>query len=362
MKRGEIRSRRQLEKEGPRIAVRRGRAVNRRKWSAAQVKLLGNLSDDEVALRIGSSRTIVQAERVRRGIPPFAPRSGPHAWTERELALLGTASDAAVAAELGVSRPVVTIKRRILGIPSFNAPPHDAHTVNWTADEEAMLGKVSDAQLAEILGRSRAAVYLRRRMLGIRSSKPGPIKIRWTKRRLVRLGKDTDDAIARELGVHSSSVQRKRLELGIAAWVAKGPVVVTRELRRLLRSPNTVVHARTGLKNDTINDLREKFGIAAPPNFIDTPWTPEAIARLGKVPDARLAAELGVCLSAVRGRRLAAKRPPSRPQRRWAAGEVKLLRSRLSLEALSERLGRSVATIRAKLHCMRKKRQRRAAG
>jgi hypothetical protein len=217
MKRDEIRSRRQIEKEGPRITVDRGRAVNRRTWSASQVKLLGKFSDDEVALRIGYSRTIVQAERVRRGIPPFAPRSRPHAWTEREVALLGTASDAAVAAEIGVSRPVVTMKRRILGIPSFNAPPHDAHTVTWNAAEEAMLGKVSDAELAEILGRSRVAVYLRRRMLGIRSSKPGPIKIRWTKRRLARLGKDTDDAVALELEVHSSSVQRKRLELGIAA-------------------------------------------------------------------------------------------------------------------------------------------------
>ncbi len=358
MKQDEIRSRRKLEKEGPRIAVRRGQALNRRQWSAAQVKLLGKFSDDEVGRRIGYSRTNVCSERVRRGIPPFAPRSAPHAWTAREAALLGTASDAAVAAELGVSRSVVTMKRRVLGIPPFNSPPRELQAEPWTAEEDALLGTISDARLAEALARSRMAVYLRRRMLGIRASKPGPVKIRWTKRRLARLGRGTDSAVAREMGLHKSSVQKKRLALGIAARVAKGPVLPTRELKRLLHLANNIVLARTGLKSETINDLREKYGIEAPTSFIESPWTPQAMERLGKVTDAQLADELGVCLTAARGRRLAAGRAPSRPQRPWTAAEVELLQGHLSLQEVAERLGRSVATVRAKLHYMRKRQKR----
>jgi DNA-binding CsgD family transcriptional regulator len=248
----------------------------------------------------------------------------------------------------------VSRKRRLLGIPSYHPPPHDALTVEWTAEGEALLGKMSDQRAAEALGVSRVAVAAHRRELGIAAFGRQPVKIRWTRKQLGALGGRSDRELAERLGVSKASVTKKRLELGIPAFSESRRVVITRELRRLLGLPPSVARRKTGLKFDTIRKLRDRLGIAAP-RLIDVPWTKAALAKLGKLPDARLAADLGVDLSAVRGRRIQRGIPPFRAWRRWTEREVALLRSSLSDEEIARRVKRKPHSVRAKRRSLQKR-------
>jgi hypothetical protein len=308
---------------------------------------LGEASDEDVARELVLSLTSVSRERRRRWIPSFRPRRRDFEWTDRALRLRGTASDHEVAAELGVSYSIVNRKRRILGIPSFHPPPHRKAERRWLRREEKLLGTVSDAKVAKLLGCSVLSASLRRRQLGIPRFGRLAIPIRWTHRWLARLGKVTDKALALEMGVSVSAVVQRRRLLGSPARYEKRVVEMTPELRRLLREPNIVVERRTGLKTDTIVKLRREHGIPPPPAFRDRPWTKGARRKLGKVPDGQLARELGVRMSAVRGRRLRAGIPAFRPWRRFSPAERNLLRSDLPVEDLVRLPGRPAKNLRA---------------
>lgn len=352
----EPRSRRAAEKEGPAVEVLRTGPRNRRRWTPRMVRRLGAASDEDIARELGISLTSVSRERRRRGIATFRPRRSDFEWTDRALRLLGAASDHEVAAELGISYSIVNRKRRILGISSFHPPPHRKAERRWLPWEEKLLGAMSDAKVAKRIGCSVLSVSLRRRQLGIPRFGRLPAPIRWTRRWLSKLGKVTDRALAREMGVSVSAVVQRRRLLGIPARYEKRVVAMTPALRRLLREPNIVVERRTGLKTDTIVKLRKEHGIPPPPAFRDRPWTRAAMKRLGKVPDAQLARELGVCMSAVRGRRLRAGIPAFRPWRRFTPAERNLLRSELPVEELVPLLGRPTKTIRAARAYERKRR------
>ncbi len=50
---------------------------NRRVWTAAEVELLGKISDAQLARVLGLARRTVLMERHRRGIPPAHPENRP---------------------------------------------------------------------------------------------------------------------------------------------------------------------------------------------------------------------------------------------------------------------------------------------
>ncbi|MFX1767013.1 hypothetical protein PWP93_31405 [Paraburkholderia sp. A1RI-2L] len=84
-------------------------------------------------------------------------------WTTQEIALLGTMSDAQVARQIGgVSFSTVQKKRRELGI-SPAAPAH----LPWPREHIALLGVMADSELARLTGRSTRAVNQKRNKLGI---------------------------------------------------------------------------------------------------------------------------------------------------------------------------------------------------
>jgi hypothetical protein len=249
---------------GSRIRIEREGPANTTRWTDAMVRRLGKEADATAARRFGLSRTVVAHERRRRGIAPFDPRRKPFVWTRRALALLGTMSDRDVGAELGVTHGTVGTKRRVLGIAPFHAPPHLKFVRAWRRREEALLGTMSDRELAERLGCSTPAVSQRRRELGIPAFRPQAAPIRWTRRRLARLGKVSDESLAREMGVTMIAVNFKRRRLGIPPFREVGKVVLSPELRRLLRQPTSVVRRRTGLEARTIARLRTEHGIQPP--------------------------------------------------------------------------------------------------
>ena len=102
----------------------------------------------------------------RRRAENLATAKGPP-WTAEDEALLGTAPDEQVAIRLGRTFYQVRRRRRRLRIPSYIRHKPHAPRWAWTAEEDRLLGTMSDAALAERLGCLLLVVFRRRRKLGI---------------------------------------------------------------------------------------------------------------------------------------------------------------------------------------------------
>lgn len=300
----------------------------------------------EVARRAEIQPASVRAERLRRGIGPFQPRRDPVEWTEERIVLLGTDSDANIAALLGISKRSVQAKRWALGIPPFY--PHRGAPQGhlWTRQELALLGRASDRKVGERVGLTAASVQRKRQRLGIPPWRPPAPRIRWTKRMLSNLGRVTDYEFGRKFGVSRPRVRAKRAELGIPARFEKRPVERTATLRKLLRMPSSMVRRATGLKFDTIADLRRELGVPAP-TIGEWCWPPRVIKRLGTVPDRELAPQVGVSAARVGGKRRQLGIPPFRAWRAWKPREVAQL-GKLPDDVVAARLGRPVSTVTKK--------------
>lgn len=312
-------------------------------WPRHLARLLGKLPDSKVAARAGLHLVTVTRERQRRGIPPAVRHRPPIEWTREQIALLGTASDPAVAAELGVHRGSVARKRLMLGIPAFN-PVEPKESDFWTPERIARLGTEHDGDLARKWKVGVVRVAYKRTMLQIPPFEPRPARVRWTQAMLRQLGKVADVAFAKKFGITENTVFLKRRELGVPPFrPRRAKVVRSRALRPLLalRLPEAV--SKTGLGHSTIATLRSELGVPVPPRSrAATPW---ALSRLGKVPDERLAAELGLRPSTVRSKR---RRMGilKRRVRRWTAAEDRVVRALPAREAAAK-LGR---THKAVLH------------
>ena len=87
-------------------------------WKPAELALLGELPDEEVARRTGHSLTSVRHARTKRHI--LSVRRAAPEWRSAEEALLGTGSDAAIVARLNCIVKAVTHRRVIKGIPVWH--------------------------------------------------------------------------------------------------------------------------------------------------------------------------------------------------------------------------------------------------
>ncbi len=132
-------------------------------------------------------------------------------WTPELIAKIGTMSDAKLARELGIKPGTVTHRRRLLGIEPFR---RQRAARQWSSADIALLGKMSDRVVAEITGRSLAAVYTARRERGI----AGAEQTRWLPPHLDMLGKVPDGEIAELVGCSIGTVFQKRCELGIGPY------------------------------------------------------------------------------------------------------------------------------------------------
>ena len=99
-------------------------------------------------------------------------QNGKRPWMAEEDDLLGTMSDKDLARRLGRSTADIFARRRLLGIKAWaitGRPPRRL----WTPQEDALLGTMTDAALAAKLGISMMTVYERRRKLFIPSFRQG---------------------------------------------------------------------------------------------------------------------------------------------------------------------------------------------
>lgn len=87
-------------------------------WTKAQLKLLGNMADGEVAKRTGRTRNAVATKRIRSEIAAY-PHTNGYNWERWEVKLLGKMTDQDAADVLGVSRRTVVRERQRRGIAAF---------------------------------------------------------------------------------------------------------------------------------------------------------------------------------------------------------------------------------------------------
>ena len=163
---------------------------------------LGEVTDKQLAVKLGVTAQAVCKARNRRGIPGTrAARSQLKIdWSKQPL---GIEFDAEIARRLGVDAKTVTTARKRLGIPKCY--------INWDIQP---LGEVTDRALAEVLGVDSSTVSHARRLRGIAAKKVRS-EVDWAKE---PLGQISDGDIARGLGMSQSQVTRMRNRLGVAPF------------------------------------------------------------------------------------------------------------------------------------------------
>lgn len=172
-------------------------------WTPEAVAKLGTVSDYELGRELGVTGDAVQRARTRRGIPA-APATEPgytrpgfgerlrgimvdigrSVWTDEHVAMLGTMPDGSLGELLGISKAAVREARHSRGIPPHQSPPRQRGRQNsvWTKARVDLLGRMSDSDVATIVGVSRSAVTQARQQRGIPAwrqvSPPGTAPLR----------------------------------------------------------------------------------------------------------------------------------------------------------------------------------------
>ena len=203
-------SRHFVQKERLRRKIRAFQRVN---WSPTWIRKLGQMSDTELADKMGITDSAVFAKRRSLGIPSFFPGPGQNLhWKAAYVRRLGKVPDSVLATELGVTATVVSAKRYSLGISSFGKSKGPRKP--WKPTEISLLGKKPDTEMSVLSGRGRHLIRAKRESLGI---PPFQIQktIHWTSGLLKRLGTRPDAELAAELGVALKTVAIQRRGCGI---------------------------------------------------------------------------------------------------------------------------------------------------
>lgn len=85
-------------------------------WSTESLALLGTMSNDAIGCIVGHSKWSVRDQRLKRGIAPANRVHRAVAWTPEIDAQLGQVSDCEIARRLGCHPSTVLLRRRRLGI------------------------------------------------------------------------------------------------------------------------------------------------------------------------------------------------------------------------------------------------------
>ena len=177
--------------------------------SAGMAAAMTANDDAEMAKKLGRTKSSVMHRRYHLGLP-----STRRVWAKKQIALLGTMSDVDLARRIGVKTWLVTYKRRQLKIPYYTGPKKSA--VPWAEEEVRLLGRIPDAEVARRIGRAVTAVKARRQMLRIPSADP---HFRfWTQDEEKLLGKATDREIGQRLNRTTLAVTGRRRALNIPGW------------------------------------------------------------------------------------------------------------------------------------------------
>lgn len=173
-------------------------------------------SIDVVAVAAAVKIGVVSWMRMKH--PPKVGASGPNriaivrptggrGWTPPAavVARMGQESDRMLSRECGVGEKSIREARQRLGIAPFMAPPG---WIEWTDEEESLLGTDVDRVVARLLGYNHQNVKDRRTKLGIPAKRK---KMPWTPARIARLhGERNDKRAAAMLGLSVAGVKTAR--------------------------------------------------------------------------------------------------------------------------------------------------------
>jgi DNA-binding CsgD family transcriptional regulator len=193
------------------------RGKGRVRWTREMSALLGKTGDKELGRRFGLSASAVAAERMRRGIRSQAWRNFPLARGPELRKLLKTHSATELLERYGIGYTTTSRLRAELAIP---APPRRRKEGRresayfWTAEEKALLGKMSDKEVAERVGVTPSAAKRQRLVLGI-PALPRSDYHQWTAEELSLIGRLKDREVAARVGVSIRAVGQKRRRLGV---------------------------------------------------------------------------------------------------------------------------------------------------
>ncbi|BCE01358.1 hypothetical protein [Marinicellulosiphila megalodicopiae] len=259
------------------------------------IKLLGKLSDEDLAGKFNLSSRHVKRLRQSKSIKIFNDTKIEFVWSPSKIKLLGTTYDTNLAAKWRTKKHVIQNKRSQLGIKPYSLPPlakfkgsYSPH--HWTEHELSLLGTMHDTELAPIIGLSGCSITAFRNSIGIEPfSERAPIN--WTDQMLRYLGEMPDIEFAETFGISELSTSTKRILMKIPSYGTGN----------LTRTPHLCDEAIQELGNDTDFNISKKYKRAryiirlhrqlrGIPIFERTRkskynFTASIIKKLGKIPD-----------------------------------------------------------------------------
>ena len=253
-----------------------------RKLPVEVIRLLGTMSDDDLAKSCGRPRSTIRSARLGRGIEASIKKQG----LEKEIVLLlGTMPDCRLADLAACNESTIRSARTRRGIDKFvkssNTGPRKhsdtptstkiarlsegrsdvlarlvAIKLNPEIDPKLIecLGTMEDADAGDKFGMSRRAVCSLRNRLGIRAFDPT------TENALLieLLGTQKDESLAREFGKSPQAVARLRTKFGIARYVLENDSEILKVLGKMT---DVDVARRFGCTTVSVATLRAKHNI-----------------------------------------------------------------------------------------------------
>jgi hypothetical protein len=181
-------------------------------WTPQMLERLGKSSDREIAEELGLSNRTVGKKRQALGIAPAL------VWGEEQVALLGVLPDKAVAEVLGTTMGRAAAARRYRGIrPAMEqktqkVPKEEAKQVRTAKNDLnsgllAQLGQVADSVIAREAGVHLSTIAKLRKKYGIKATKQ---RRPWLPEEVALLGKLSDAEVARRTGRNKAGVTLER--------------------------------------------------------------------------------------------------------------------------------------------------------
>ncbi len=215
-------------------------------------------------------------------------------------------------------------------------------TPHWTADEDRLLGTMSDRDAGKRLGRPPGTIYKRRRKL--RLAPFCPFGRLWHRAEDELLGTMPDRTLARRLKRSVLSVAARRRDRHIPIFHSKKHRWTPTDDKLLSERPDAQVAMLLGISRLAVKHRRIRLGISRPgrEHFRLDPWQPREDALLGTASDRELAGRLGRSISSVRLRRIHLGRET--PCRHWTP-EADALLGKMPDQAVARSLGRTVPAV-----------------
>lgn len=197
---------------------------------------------------------------------------------------------------------------------------------------EFLIGRVSDAEVAQCAGCSIEQVIERRQHLGLQAVKAPSLTVK------------------RPNAQGASSAEAEIMEL----WGVRLPVEVVGQLGSM---PDADLSSQTGISHSQIRRAREAMGIRRSTRGVEVPLPPEVEAKLGTMTDVALATLSGFPISRIYSRRTFrgiaayAKSPEGKAMAavsgRWDKKSISMLGTVVD-DVIAKRLGISKAAVASK--------------